>query len=159
MRPRAGHLVRTVHIRVRPAVCCLTAAALLLAQFPTAYAASTMTRADYEACQARDENGFRVAIETLTRKGLQSGLANVDYKVLVADEWRRGNIDDVIDREVDRAIAEVREESSWVKLWSTLASREKAQELATTAAERVYRSDAMKKSIEQMATGLGKEIG
>ena len=118
-----------------------------------------MTRAEYEACQARDENGFRAAIETLTRRGLESGLANVDYKVLVADEWRRGNIDDIIDREVDRAIGEVREESSWFKLWSTLASREKAQELATTAAERVYRSDPMKKAIEGLATGLGKEIG
>ena len=77
-----------------------------------------MTRAEYEACQARDEHGFRVAIEALTRKGLEAGLANVDYKALVADEWRRGNIDDVIDREVDRAIGEVRDESSWFKLWS-----------------------------------------
>ena len=49
--------------------------------------------------------------------------------------------------------------SSWFKLWSTLASREKAQELATTAAERVYRSEPMKKAIEGLATGLGKEIG
>jgi hypothetical protein len=144
---------------IRPAISCLTAIALILAQIPTARAASAMTRAEYEACQARDENGFRAAIETITRRGLQTGLANVDYKVLVADEWRRGNIDDVIDREVDRAIGEVREESSWFKLWSSLASREKAQELATTAADRVYRSEPVKKAIETLATGLGKEIG
>ena len=131
----------------------------LLAQVPAARAASAMTRAEYEACQARDENGFRAAIEALTRRGLETGLANVDYKALVADEWRRGNIDDIIDREVDRAIGEVRDESSWFKLWSSLASREKAQELATTAAERVYRSEPMKKAIEGLATGLGKEIG
>jgi len=124
-----------------------------------AQAASAMTRADYEACQAGEEAGFRAAIEQLTRRGLEAGLADVDYKALVADEWRRGNIDDLIDREVDRAIGEVREESSWFKLWSTLASREKAQELATTAAERVYRAEAMKKAIEVLATGLGKEIG
>ena len=74
-----------------------------------------MTRAEYEACQARDENGFRAAIETITRRGLQSGLANIDYKGLVADQWRRGNIDDIIDREVDRAIAEVREEFELVQ--------------------------------------------
>jgi hypothetical protein len=124
-----------------------------------AQAASAMTRADYEACQAREETGFRTAIEQLTLRGLEAGLADVDYNTLVADEWRRGNIDDLIDREVDRAIGEVREESTWFKLWSTLASREKAQELATTAAERVYRSDAMKKAIEALATGLGKDIG
>ena len=140
-------------------MCCLAAGALILAQVPMAQAASAMTRADYEACQARDEAGFRAAIEQLTRRGLETGLANVDYQALVGDEWRRGNIDDLIDREVDRAIGEVREESSWFKLWSTLASREKAQELATTAAERVYRSDAMKKAIEALAMGLGKEIG
>src|SRR5215813_3789815 len=156
---RAGVRVNTAFKRIRPAVCCLTAGALILAQVPMAQAASAMTRADYEACQARDEAGFRVAIEELTRRGLQAGLADVDYKALVADEWRRGNIDDLIDREVDRAIGEVREESSWFKLWSTLASREKAQELATTAAERVYRSDPMKQAIEALATGLGKEIG
>jgi hypothetical protein len=144
---------------LHPAISCLTAAALVMAQVPVAHAAATMTRAEYEACQARDENGFRLAIEQLTRKGLQVGLANIDYKALVGDEWRRGNIDDVIDREVDRAIGEVREESSWFKLWSTLASRERAQELATTAAERVYRSEAMKKAIDGLAAGLGKEIG
>src|SRR5215510_6853148 len=158
-RRRAGVRVNTAFRCIRPAVCCLAAGALILAQVPMAQAASAMTRADYEACQARDESGFRAAIETITRRGLQAGLANVDYQALVGDEWRRGNIDDLIDREVDRAIGEVREESSWFKLWSTLASREKAQELATTAAERVYRSDPMKRAIEALATGLGKEIG
>ena len=105
----------TAFNRIRPAVSCLTAAALLLAQVPAARAASAMTRAEYEACQARDENGFRAAIEALTRRGLETGLANVDYKVLVADEWRRGNIDDLIDREVDRAIGEVRDEFELVQ--------------------------------------------
>jgi len=144
---------------LRPAISCLTAAALVLAQMPMARAASAMTRAEYEACQARDEGGFRAAIESLTRRGLEQALASVDYRALVGDEWRRGNFEEVVDREVDRAIGEVREESSWFKLWSTLASREKAQELATSAAERVYRSDAMKKSIEGLAGGLGREVG
>jgi len=118
-----------------------------------------MSRAEYEACQARDENGFRAAVESITRKGLESGIANLDYKALVADEWRRGNVDDVIDRQVDQAIGQVRDESSWFKLWSSLASRETSQELATTAAERVYRSEPIKKAIENLATGIGKEMG
>ena len=46
-----------------------------------------------------------------------------------------------------------------MQLWQTLASQEKARELATTAAERVYRSDAMKKALEGVASGIGKEIG
>ena len=158
-KSKPSTLVSTVLRHLRPAISCLAAASLVLAQVPNARAASAMTRAEYEACQARDENGFRAAIETITRRGLQTGLATLDYKALVTDEWRRGNVDDIIDREVDRAVAEVRDETSWFKLWSSLASRERAQELATTAAERVYRSEPMKKAIEALATGLGKEIG
>jgi nitrogen regulatory protein PII-like uncharacterized protein len=143
----------------RSAVCCITAAALLMAPASAQRAAAAMTRADYEACQANDEPGFRRAIEALTLKGLETGLANVDYRAIVGDEWRRANMDDIIDRQVDQAVGQVRDESSWFQLWSSLASRERAQELATTAAERVYRSDAIKKAIEQVATGVGKELG
>jgi hypothetical protein len=143
----------------RLAVSGLTAVSVFLAQVPAARAATTMSRAEYEACQARDEQGFRYAIEGLTRRGLEIGLANVDYKAIVGDEWRRGNVDEVIDRQVDQAINEVREESSWMQLWQSLASKDKAQELATTTAERVYRSEPIKKAIEGMATGVGKELG
>ena len=122
-------------------------------------AAPPLSRAEYETCQARDEQGFRRAVEALTLRGLETGLANLDYRAIVADEWRRGNLDDIIDRQVDEAIGQVRDESSWFQLWSTLASRERAQELATMAAERVYRSDAIKKAIEGLAAGVGKEIG
>ena len=118
-----------------------------------------MTRAEYEACQARDEASFLSAIETVTRKGLESGLVGLDYKAVLGDEWRRGNVDDVIDRQVDLAVGQVREESSWTQLLQSLASKDKAQELATAVAERVYRSDAMKKAIEEMAAGVGREIG
>jgi len=143
----------------RSTVSCLTAVAFLIAQAPSARAATTMTRADYEACQAQDEQGFRKAIEALTLKGLEAGLAKLDYRTLVADEWRRERFDEAIDRQVDEAIAQVRDESTWFQLWSSLASRDRAQELATTAAERVYRSDAIKKGIERIATGVGEEIG
>jgi hypothetical protein len=143
----------------RSAISCLTAVTFAIVQMGAPQAASALTRAEYEACQAGDEHGFRQAIEALTLKSLESGLANLDYRAIVADEWRRGGIDEVIDRQVDQAIGQVRDESSWLQLWSSLASRERAQELATTAAERVYRSDAIKKAIEQLATGAGKEIG
>lgn len=134
-------------------------AQISMAQLSTAHAAAPITRAEYEACQARDEQGFRRAVEALTLKGMETGLANLDYQAIVADEWRRGNMDETIDRQVDEAIGQVRDESSWFQLWSTLASRDRAQELATTAAERVYRSDAIKTAIERLATGVGKEIG
>jgi nitrogen regulatory protein PII-like uncharacterized protein len=152
----------------RPVVSCLAAAALLMAQAPSLRAQApqtpqppqtSMTRTDYEACQAQGEQAFRRAIETITLKGLEAGLAKLDYKPLVADEWRRERFDETIDKQVDAAVGQVRDESTWMQLWSTLTSRQKAQELATTAAERVYRSDAIKQGIERIANGVGKEIG
>jgi hypothetical protein len=133
--------------------------ALIFSHVPAATAAPLMTRAEYEACQARDEPAFRSAIEAVTRKGLEASLVGFDYKVVLGEEWRRGNVDDLIDRQVDLAVGQVREESSWMQLLQSLASAGKAQELATTVAERVYRSEAIKKAIEEMATGVGREIG
>jgi hypothetical protein len=147
------------HSKFRCAVSCLTAVAFLAAQASGARAADVLTRADYDACQAQDEEGFRRAIEALTLKGLEAGLAGLDYGPLVADAWRRERFDETIDRQVDEAIAEVRDESTWFQLWSSLASRERAQELATSAAERVYRSDAVKQGIERIAGDVAKEIG
>ena len=152
---------------LRSAVSCLAAAALLVAQVAPSFAqappphaaGSSLTRAEYEACQAQDEQGFRSAIEALTLKGLQAGLATYDYRPVIAEQWRRHNLDDVIDKQVDEAIGQVRDESTWFQLWSSLASRDRAQELATMAAERVYRSDAVKKGLEQLATGVGRELG
>ncbi len=150
---------------LRSAVSCLVAVSLLLAQTLPLRAqtasprAPTLSQAEYEACHAQDEQGFRRAIEALTLKGLESGLANLDYRPLVADEWRRENFDELIDKQVDQAIGQVRDESTWVQLWSSLASRERAQELATSAAERVYRSDAVANGIERLAGGVGKQIG
>ena len=120
---------------------------------------TALTRADYDACQTTDEPTFRKAIETITGKALASGLATVDYKALVTDEWRAQGLDQIVDARVDIAIAEVRNETSWGKLISSLADKEKAQAIATAVAERVYRSEAVKTSIEGLATGVGREIG
>ncbi len=110
-------------------ICALAALGLILPHVPSAAAAPVMTRAEYEACQARDEPGFRAAIEGVTRRGLETGLSGLDYKVVLGDEWRRGNVDDVVDRQVDLAVGQVREELSWTQLLQSLASTDKAQEL------------------------------
>jgi hypothetical protein len=143
----------------RAGLSALAALALTFSHVPVVAAAPLMTRAEYEACQARDEPAFRSAIEAVTRKGLEGSLVGLDYKAVLAEEWRRGNVDDLIDRQVDLAVGQVREESSWTQLLQSLASSDKAQELATAVAERVYRSEAMKKAIEEMASGVGREIG
>jgi hypothetical protein len=108
----------------------------------------------------QDEHAFRSAIERLTNKALQQGLEGIDYKSIVAEEWRRGGIDDVVATRVDAAIEELRQESSWMQLVESLASKKAAEDLATSAAERVYqRSETVKKAIEGLAVAVGKQVG
>jgi hypothetical protein len=132
---------------------------LALTPVPPPAAAEPISRADYEACQARDESTFRSAIETITLKALRSGTERIDYPALVGEEWRKGGLDAVLDKAVDEAVAEVAAESSYAQLWATLTDKEKAQELAKTVAERVYRSAQIKGSVEQLAGGVGREVG
>jgi len=133
---------------------------LALAAVHTAPAtAQPLSKADYEACQARDETSFRAAVQTISVRALKAGTANVDYRAAVGDEWRRIGMDEIIDKRVDLAVEEVRKETSWANLLQSLASQQKSEELATAVAERVYRSDAIRTALEQLAGGVGCEIG
>ncbi len=126
---------------------------------PSALAQSKLSRTDYEACQSSDEQAFRAAVERITLTALRGGLNTVDFNAVVAEEWRRAGMDDTLDQQVDIAVAEVREETSWGELLQSLAYQETAKSLATAVTERVYRSDAVKTAIEQLAIGVGKSVG
>lgn len=121
--------------------------------------AQPLSKTEYEACQARDETAFRTAIQAISVRALKAGTANVDYRAAIGDEWRRIGMDEIIDKRVDLAVEEVRKETSWANLLQSLANQQKAQELATAVAERVYRSDAIKAALEQLAVGVGREVG
>lgn len=118
-----------------------------------------MTRADYEACQSEDEAGFRRSIENLSLKALEAGVKSFDYRASVDVQWRRLGMDDLLAKRVDLAVAEVRSETSWAGLAQSLINSEKAQEISSAVAERVYKSDAMKTAIESLATGVGTDVG
>lgn len=136
----------------------MAAFAIAVGQVAPAIAAP-LSKADYEACQARDEMAFRKAIEGISVRALKAGVANVDYRAVVGDAWRRGHLDELIDARVDAAVEEVRNETSWANLLQSLADQQQAQKLATAVAERVYRSDEMKTALEQLAGDVGNEIG
>jgi hypothetical protein len=143
---------------VRRLIAQLLALAIAVGQVAPTFA-QPLTKADYEACQARDETAFRTAIQGISIRALQTGIANVDYRAAVGDQWRRIGMDQVIDDRVDLAVEELRKETSWANLLQSLADQQKAQELATAVAERVYRSDAIKAALEQLAVGVGNEVG
>jgi hypothetical protein len=145
---------------LRPAVSALTALAVTLAPLSRLPAFAGETAAvDYQACQAGDDQAFKLAIEQVTITALTGGLKGVDYDAAVGAEWQRLGIDAIIDKRVDVAVEEVRSETSFGGLIKSLADQEKAQELATAVAERVYKSGAMQSAIEALATGVGTEVG
>lgn len=144
---------------LRRAVAVLLSVTLVAGPVLPVFAAPPLSRADYETCQARDDASFRQALEALTLRSLQTSLAKVDVKQAVADAWRREQFGEFIDKRVDLAVEELKGQTSWFERWTSLASSDKAQELASRTAELVYRSDAMKAQLELLASGAGREIG
>ena len=116
------------------------AAALLIGGLITAAAPAAaqtgpvMSRAEYEACQAQDEKAFEAAVARVTTKALRNGVEHLDYKALVIAEWKKSGLDEIVEREVTRAVKEVREETSWGALLESIVSTETAQQLAVTVA-------------------------
>ncbi len=142
----------------RAGISVVLAISLVLAPMAPVFAAP-LTRSDYEACQAQDETAFRSAVDAITSNALRQEIKTVDYDSVVAIEWRQLKLDALIDRRVDQAVSAVRDETSWGRLLQSLASQEQAQKLATAVAERVYQSDEMRKAIEALAVGVGREVG
>lgn len=143
----------------RLAVTLLVSLSLATQAAAPGYAQGPLSRADYDSCQARDEPSFRKAIETITVAALNKGLARIDYAALVAEQWRKHDLDEIIDKRVDVVLAEVSDETStWDRLQSNW-SGESAKLLAEKIAERVYRSDTVKAGLEALTTGVTGEIG
>lgn len=143
----------------RSLVTVLLAAAVATGPVLPALSAAELSRSDYDNCQARDEDGLRTAIVTISTNALTAGIKGVNFNQVVAEQWRNTGLDGVIDKRVDIAIEEVKSETSWTERLKSLANTDASQKLATAVAERVYRSDAVKVAMEDMATGVAKEIG
>jgi len=126
---------------------------------PLAAVAEPISRADYEACQAKDDDALKTAVVTIATEAIDNGTKSIDYNALVSDQWRQRNLDQIIDNRVDIAIGEVTNETSWSERLQSLAYSEQAQKLATLVAERVYRSDAVKVGIEDLAEGVAEDVG
>ncbi len=143
----------------RSAIALLVCIAVASSQLSIPTIAAEISRAEYEACQARDDAGLRTAVIAIATDAITNGTKTIDYGALVDTQWRERNLDQIIDNRVDIAVTEITNETSWTDRLKTLADNEKAQQLATAVAERVYRSDAVKTAIADLASGVAKEVG
>ena len=139
-----------------------TAVSLLIATSAPSFAAgSDAVKASTPLpanCQVADEEAFRNAIDSLTLAAIAKGLDGVDFQALVNVSWRETGADLALDQRVTKSVTEIQEETSWSTLLQSLASQEAAQALATSVAERTYRSEEMNKAIEAVATDVSKQI-
>jgi hypothetical protein len=148
----------------RQMVSVATASSLLAATLVPTFAAGADTAAVKAGaplpanCQVADEEAFRNAIDSLTFAAITKGMEGVDYNALVNISWRETGADLALEQRVTKSVAEVQEETSWSTLLQSLASKEAAQALATSVAERTYRSEEMNKAIEAVAADVGKQI-
>ncbi|HPG88135.1 MAG TPA: hypothetical protein PLD46_00665 [Hyphomicrobium sp.] len=124
-----------------------------------ALAATELSRADYDNCQARDEAGLRAALVTISTDALTTGIKGINFRDVVAEQWRTTGLGSVIDKRVDIAVEEVKSETSWTERLKSLANTDASQKLATAVAERVYHSEPVKAAMEDLATGVAKDIG
>jgi hypothetical protein len=148
-----------VNFSLRATISLLISFAVSLSQVPRAAIGAEMSRAEYESCQAQDDAGLKAAVVTIVSDAITNGTKSIDYKALVDEQWRERNLDQIIDSRVDIAIAEITNETSWSERLQSLTDNEKSQQLATAVAERVYRSDAVKTAIADLASGVAKEVG
>jgi hypothetical protein len=143
----------------RAAIVLITCLAITSSQLSPSAIAAEISRAEYEACQARDDAGLKAAVIAIATDTITNGTKTIDYKALVDQQWRERNLDQIIDNRVDIAVTEITNETSWTERLRSLADNEKAQQLATAVAERVYHSDAVKTAIADLASGVAKEVG
>ena len=129
------------------------------AQSGTSNSAAVQTAAgDAAKCQVADEDAFRAEIDKLTFAAITKGMEGVDYPALVDVAWHNTGTDNVLEARVTKSITEVQEESTSWALLQSLASRDAAQKLAASVAERTYRSEEMKKAIDSVAGDVGRQI-
>ncbi len=150
---------RALAAPLRVVITCLTALAIASTAVTCSSAAAELSRADYESCQARDEVGLQSALANISADALKAGTKSIDYRSLVSDQWRRVGLDEIIDKRVDFAVDEVKNETSWTERLQSLANADASQKLATSVAERVYRSDVVKVALEDLVTGVAKDVG
>ena len=109
-------------------------------------------------CQVDNEDAFHQAVMTVTGEAFRNGVKKVDFELVVRDQWNDNGLSALIDQLIDQSAEAVKNETAWSDLVTSIADQEQAKALAVAVAERVYRSDAFKKAVEDLATDAGREV-
>ncbi|RIK44353.1 MAG: hypothetical protein DCC55_02615 [Chloroflexi bacterium] len=111
-----------------------------------------------QECSQVDEAALQDELNRVTQQVFAEALVQVDLAALVKAEWQETGMDAVIDSEIDRAVARVRNEQA---LWDTFLSgwsAEKAEELTRAVATYAFESEAFAQKIDELSAAVADEL-
>ena len=112
----------------------------------------------YASCNVQTEAAFRDELKYITKRALERGTERIDFNEVVKTQWKQNRMPVVMRGEVQRAVAEVKEERSLVERVRSIVSKAKAKELARDVADRAYQSDKFKAAIEDLASDVAQAV-
>jgi hypothetical protein len=130
----------------------------LMAQAPRA-ALAQASLVTVDECRNLSDADVRDRIRDLAATSLKSELKAINYPALVNIWWAKANVNGRIDREVDTAVAKVRADTGWFDRAYSTVSKSSATRYATAVADRTYNSEGFKAALDEMATGVAKDVG
>jgi hypothetical protein len=112
------------------------------------------TDATLQECSQVDETALQDELNTVTQQVFAQTLDDVDLAAIVDRRWAALGMDAVLDAEVDRAVARIRNEKA---LWDTFLSgwsADQAEELTRAVATYAFESEAFSVKLDKLATAV-----
>jgi hypothetical protein len=158
--------MKPLSLRSVPSHCLAWLAVLALAALPIrpvrAQATppqSSSTVVTIDECRNLQDIAVRAKISDVAEASLKSELKGLSYTALVDKYWMEANAGSRLDKQIDDAVAAVRADSSWLDRAYSNVSQTTAERFATAVADRAYNSAEFKAALDDIATGIAKEIG
>jgi len=112
----------------------------------------------YGNCADVSEDALRGALNDAAQQIVIDSQPQIDVNAIVQRQWTLQNVDAVMDREVDEAVEQLKNETGlWDKFFSGW-SPAKAEELTEQVAAIAFESTAFRAAIDELANGIGDEI-
>ena len=135
------------------------AIASLVTQAPLVAYAQSPVVVTVDECRNLSDTDVRDRIRDLASTSLKTELTAIDYAALVNTYWAKAGVDTRIDQEIDDAVAFVRSDTTWADRAYSTVSRSSAARYATAVADKAYNSQGFKDALNEVATGVARDVG
>lgn len=135
------------------------AIASLVTQAPLVAYAQSPVVVTVDECRNLSDTDVRDRIRDLASTSLKAELTAIDYAALVNTYWAKAGVDTHIDQDIDDGVAFVRSDTTWADRAYSTVSRSSAARYATAVADKAYNSQGFKDALNEVATGVARDVG